>query len=99
VSSSEADDALGYDDLKPVLVEDYKLIINTTPLGMYPNVDTAPLLPYESVGAHHLLFDLIYNPEETQFLLKGKAQGAVIKNGFEMLMLQAEASWRIWSAE
>jgi len=97
VSTGNAPGALTYAALTPRIVEEHKLIINATPVGMYPDVDGVPPLPYEGIGEHHLLFDLIYNPEETQFLLRGKEHGATIKNGFEMLMLQAEASWTIWS--
>jgi len=89
--------SFSYDELTPEIIAMYKLIINTTPLGMYPHIDAAPAIPYEGIGEHHLLYDLIYNPEETRFLAQGKAQGAVTKNGFEMLQLQAEASWVIWS--
>ncbi|PAW93036.1 shikimate dehydrogenase [Mucilaginibacter sp. MD40] len=79
-------------------IEDNKLIINTTPLGTYPNVDECPPIPYEGVGHKHLLFDLVYNPEETLFLKKGKERGATIKNGYEMLVLQAEKAWEIWNS-
>lgn len=94
VSRSGGD--LRYSDLDAALVNDYKLIVNTTPLGMYPAVDACPELPYEALGPQHLLYDLVYNPEETLFLQKGKARGAVIKNGYDMLIGQAEAGWRIW---
>jgi shikimate dehydrogenase len=77
-------------------VEEHKLIVNATPIGMYPDIEQCPPLPYEGIGEHHLLYDLIYNPEETTFLLNGKERGATIKNGFEMLLLQAEGSWEIW---
>lgn len=97
VSVRNSPNAFSYDDLTVELVEAYKLIINTTPLGMYPDIDDSPMIPYRGIGEHHLLYDLIYNPEETQFLRRGKEQGAAIKNGFEMLQLQAEASWNIWS--
>jgi shikimate dehydrogenase len=86
-----------YADLTPQVIARHKLIINTTPLGMYPNADAAPPIAYESIGKQHLLFDLIYNPEETKFLSLGRERGAVVKNGFEMLKLQADASWDIWS--
>jgi shikimate dehydrogenase len=99
VSRTRKVNGLTYEELTPEIVTQHKLIINTTPLGMYPNNDTAPPLPYESLGEHHLLFDLIYNPEETKFLTLGKQQGAIIKNGFEMLQLQAEKSWEIWGRE
>jgi shikimate dehydrogenase len=95
--SRELTGALHYDDITPELIKHHTLIINTTPLGMYPNTDTFPKLPYEAIGRQHLLYDLIYNPEETKFLSLGEKQGAVIKNGFEMLEIQAEESWRIWN--
>jgi shikimate dehydrogenase len=88
---------LAYQDLNGALFAESKLIINTTPLGMYPEVDTAPLLPYEFLNASHFLYDLVYNPAETLFLRKGKAQGAQILNGMEMLIGQAERSWEIWN--
>lgn len=86
-----------YVDVDKVTMDKYKLIINTTPLGMYPAIDIAPEIPYEYLTKEHLLYDLVYNPEETLFLQKGKQQGATIKNGYEMLILQAEASWQIWN--
>ena len=76
----------------------HTLVINTSPLGMYPNLNQAPELPYAAMGAQHHLFDLIYNPSETLFLQKGAAQGASIQNGLEMLHIQAEKSWEIWNA-
>lgn len=79
------------------LIEQCKLIINTTPLGTYPNIDICPNIPYEAINEQHLLYDLIYNPSETLFLKKGLAQGAQIKNGYEMLLIQAEACWKIWN--
>ena len=89
---------LGYDDLDAGLVACYTLIVNTTPVGMYPKVDDCPPLPYEAVGPRHYLYDLVYNPERTLFLQRGAARGAVVENGHEMLVLQAEESWRIWNA-
>lgn len=74
-----------------------KIIINTTPTGMYPHISASPDIPYEKLTASHLLFDLVYNPEETLFLKQGKAQQAKTKNGLEMLQLQAEKSWQIWN--
>ena len=97
VSRDKTDDVLTYKELSNEVIAHYKLIINTTPVGMYPNVDEAPPIPFASIGEHHLLYDLVYNPEETKFLSLGKARGAVVKNGFEMLQLQAEASWEIWA--
>jgi len=79
------------------LLEHYQLVINTTPLGMYPQIDQAPDLSYQEITDQHFLYDLVYNPEETLFLQRGKARGAKIKNGLEMLFLQAEKSWEIWS--
>jgi shikimate dehydrogenase len=84
-------------DLTKERIENTLLIINTTPLGMFPNVDAAPDIPYQYLHERHYLYDLIYNPSETTFLKKGAAQGAVVKNGLEMLILQAEESWRIWN--
>lgn len=86
-----------YASLTPEIIAAHKLIINTTPVGMYPDIEAAPPLPYSGIGPQHLLYDLIYNPEETLFLTMGREQGATIKNGFEMLVLQAEASWDIWT--
>ena len=97
VSRTRANGEYSYEELTPEVVSNYKLIINTTPLGMYPNIDGMPPFPFDHIGDQHLLLDLIYNPEETRFLQMGKEKGAVIKNGFEMLQLQAEASWEIWN--
>lgn len=97
VSSSGKEGSIAYSDITDLTIKEHPLIINTTPLGMHPNTDTSPDLPYSAIGQKHLVYDLIYNPEETSFLKKGKAQGATTKNGYEMLVLQAEASWDIWS--
>jgi len=86
-----------YQDLTTEHLDKYKLIINTTPLGMAPDTDKCPDIPYEALTGEHLLYDLIYNPAETMFLQKGREQGAVTKNGSEMLILQAEKSWEIWN--
>jgi len=94
----EACNDLGYDDVDAGMMAAYTLIVNTTPLGMYPKVDEAPELPYEAVGSRHYFFDLIYNPARTLFLSKAEERGAVVENGHEMLLLQAEESWRIWNA-
>lgn len=88
--------ALTYAQLEPSTVAEHTLIINTTPLGMHPNADTCPAIPYGALTPLHLLYDLVYNPAKTLFLQKGEERGAVIKNGEEMLVLQAEESWRIW---
>ena len=89
-------DFLTYDDLNKDILSDHHVIINTTPLGSFPNNTEFPIIPYEHLTSEHYLFDLIYNPEKTQFLIKGELQGAQIKNGYEMLVGQAEESWRIW---
>ncbi len=86
-----------YADLTPAVLETYQLIINTTPLGMFPNMDGYVPLPYESMTGEHFLYDLIYNPAETQFLKMGREHGAQTKNGLEMLHLQAERNWEIWN--
>lgn len=99
VSRSRGELKLAYDELDASIVESHKLIINTTPLGMYPNADTCPPIPYEALGSGHLLFDLVYNPEVTRFLSMGKQQDADIVNGSDMLVYQAEASWEIWNKE
>ncbi len=85
-----------YQDVSPSLLSRYEVIVNCTPVGMHPRVSDAPALPYEAVTPRHLLYDLIYNPEETLFLSLGKRQGATVKGGLEMLHRQAEASWEIW---
>jgi shikimate dehydrogenase len=88
---------LTYAELTPAIIGAHPLIINTTPLGTYPAVQECPPLPYEALTPAHYLFDLIYNPRETQFLERGRLAGAHTKNGFEMLELQAEAAWAIWN--
>ena len=97
VSRSKKEYALTYADLKHQTILEHKLIINTTPLGMFPEIAAAPDIPYSFVTSEHLLFDLIYNPVETEFLKRGKQQAAQTKNGLEMLQLQAEKSWLIWN--
>jgi shikimate dehydrogenase len=86
-----------YSDIDEKIMQDHTIIINTTPLGMYPEVDDCPALPYQSITERHLLFDLIYNPAKTLFLKRGEQMGATISNGEEMLKSQAEESWRIWN--
>jgi len=97
VSRDKKEGVVCYEELTGDMVSGHKLIVNTTPLGMGSYMDEHPAIQYEAIGQEHLLYDLIYNPEETIFLQKGKAQGAAIKNGLEMLHLQAEASWDIWN--
>jgi shikimate dehydrogenase len=98
VSRSGGQGHYTYNALTTDIIQQHKLIINTTPVGMYPDVSALPALPYEAIGASHLLYDLIYNPGETAFLAAGKQRGAAVKNGLEMLQLQAEASWSIWNS-
>jgi shikimate dehydrogenase len=88
---------MGYEDVDEKVMASHLLIINTTPVGMYPQVGECPPLPYEALTARHYLFDLIYNPARTLFLQKGEERHAVVENGYEMLVLQAEESWRIWN--
>ncbi|HQS56082.1 MAG: shikimate dehydrogenase [Bacteroidetes bacterium 24-39-8] len=97
VSRTASDNTITYEQIDEAMMTTHSLVINTTPLGMYPKIDACPNLPYQFINEQHHLFDLVYNPEETQFLAKGKAQGASIQNGWEMLILQAEESWRIWN--
>lgn len=97
VSRNKTETTLTYQDLTEEIISSHTLIINTTPLGMPPNEDDAPPIPYNHITEKHLLYDLIYNPEETKFLQLGKQQRATTKNGHEMLILQAEASWNIWN--
>ena len=90
-------EVINYSDMKDIVIKTHQLIINTTPLGMHPNAEACPDIPYNSLTEEHLLYDLVYNPLETLFLSKGKEQGARIKNGEEMLGIQAELSWQIWN--
>ena len=99
VSRTPTEGILGYDQLTPEVLESHTVIVNCTPLGMLPNIQTCPDIPYELISARHLLFDCVYNPEETLFLHRGKAQGATIRNGMEMLYGQAKAAWKIWNNE
>jgi shikimate dehydrogenase len=96
VSRTPAAGTLSYSMLDQRTIEEHLLIINTTPLGMFPHVTDAPAIPYEHLGKLHLLYDLVYNPAETLFLLRGKEQGAATQNGYNMLIGQAEAAWKIW---
>lgn len=91
------DGFITYEEVTPELVKEYNVIINCTPVGMYPHADECPKLPYEAMDTHTLLYDLIYNPDETLFLKRGREQGATVKNGLEMLLLQAFASWDFWN--
>ena len=89
-------EVLTCEELTPEIMEEYTVIVNCTPVGMYPKVDFCPNIPYELLTPNHLLYDLLYNPNVTLFMKKGEAQGAVTKNGLEMLLLQAFAAWEIW---
>ena len=97
VSRTPKDGMIGYSDLTEGLMAEHTIIVNCTPLGMVPETESYPPIPYELISAQHLLFDCIYNPEETVFLRKGRAQGATIQNGIEMLYGQAKAAWKIWN--
>jgi len=97
VSRFKKDYCITYKEVTKEILVDFTVIVNTTPLGMYPNVDTCPEIPYEFLSEKHLLYDLIYNPDETLFMKKGKYYGANVKNGLEMLILQAFISWKIWN--
>lgn len=97
VSRKLKDYCITYEQLTPRIMSQYTVIVNTTPVGMYPNVGEAPNIPYEELTPNHLLYDLLYNPDETLFMKKGKERGAVVKNGLEMLLLQAFAAWNIWN--
>lgn len=97
VSRTKKEKAFTYGEITPEVIKEYNVIVNCTPIGMYPHTEECPILPYAAMDSHTLLYDLIYNPDETLFLTKGRAAGAVTKNGLEMLILQAFASWRFWN--
>ncbi len=96
VSRKHKEACLTYEEITPQIMEQYTIIVNTTPLGMFPNIDACPDIPYDLLTPNHLLYDLLYNPDETLFMKKGKEKGATVKNGLEMLLLQAFAAWEIW---
>ena len=96
VSRKAKEYCITYEEITPKVMEQYTVIVTTTPLGMYPNVNACPDIPYDLLTSDHLLYDLLYNPDETLFMRKGKEKGAVVKNGLEMLLLQAFAAWEIW---
>ncbi len=98
VSRAPRPNCITYADLDSALMKEYTVIINTTPVGMYPNIDQSPDIPYDCIGADHYLYDLVYNPIETQFLQEGIKRGAATENGAEMLVIQAEASFAIWNS-
>jgi shikimate dehydrogenase len=97
--NSENKKGCRYEDLGREVIESHPLIINTTPLGMYPDIESMPPLNFEWLNEKHYLYDLIYNPAKTKFLSYGETRGAAIQNGYEMLIIQAEESWRIWNDE
>ena len=99
VSRFERPGTIQYDKITPEVVREYNVIVNCTPCGMYPNIDECPILPYEALDSKNLLYDLIYNPDQTLFMKKGAKFGANVKNGLEMLLLQAFASWEFWNGD
>lgn len=99
VSRTPKSGMITYDDITADTVHEYNVIVNCTPCGMYPKADQCPKLPYEAMDSRNILYDLIYNPDETLFMQKGAAHGANVKNGLEMLLLQAFASWEFWSGQ
>ena len=96
-TSGSQEGVITYQDITPEIMDEYKVIVNCTPVGMYPKVDFCPDIPYSHLTPEHLLYDLLYNPNVTRFMKKGEAQGAVTKNGLEMLLLQAFTAWEIWN--
>ncbi|MFN9802532.1 MAG: shikimate dehydrogenase family protein [Bacteroidota bacterium] len=98
VSRNPGTNSIGYDQLNEDLMESHTLIVNTTPLGTFPAVETYPPIPYEYVTDQHFLYDMVYNPAETIFLQRGKEKGATVLNGMDMLIGQANASWDIWKS-
>lgn len=89
--------SIHYDSIDQKIISEYTVIINCTPLGMHPNENTAPAIPYHLLSPQHYLYDLVYKPAKTVFLKKGEENGAIIENGYDMLLIQAEASWKIWN--
>ena len=98
VSRNNKPGTLTYQKLNETLMQNHRLIINTTPLGMLPKVETYPEIPFQYIGPQHLLYDLVYNPEKTAFMARGSQQGAAVHNGLAMLHLQAEKAWEIWNS-
>jgi Shikimate 5-dehydrogenase len=96
VSRTPKDLCITYDEVSPSIMSHYNVIVNATPIGMFPRIDDCPDIPYDAVTLDHILYDLLYNPDETLFMKKGKEKGAEVKNGLEMLLLQAFEAWQIW---
>ena len=99
VSRYERTETICYKDITPEVVQEYNVIVNCSPVGMFPKTDQCPQLPYEALTDRNILYDLVYNPDETLFMKKGAERGAQVKNGLEMLLLQAFASWEMWNGE
>lgn len=99
VSRKAGDGALSYEMLTPEVMADCTVVVNCSPVGMFPRVDDCPAIPYELLSERHLLYDLVYNPLDTLFMQRGRERGATVKNGLEMLRLQALASWKFWHSE
>ena len=99
VSRYERPGTIQYGSITPEVVKEYNVIVNCTPVGMFPKIDVCPTLPYEALDERNILYDLIYNPDETLFMKQGAARGANVKNGLEMLLLQAFASWEFWNGK
>ena len=99
VSRYQRPDTICYEDITLEVVKEYNVIVNCTPLGMFPKTEECPMLPYEALDDHNILYDLIYNPDETLFMKRGAERGASVKNGLEMLLLQAFASWEFWNGD
>ena len=98
VSRTPGENRFTYADLNESMMEQYQVVVNCTPLGTYPRVEEKPGIPYEGIGKRHILFDLIYNPEKTAFLLEGEKRGATVLNGRKMLEKQADKAWEIWNS-
>ncbi len=99
VSRYERPGTIQYENITPEVIHEYNVIVNCTPCGMYPHIDECPSLPYEAMDEKNLLYDLLYNPDQTLFMKKGAEHGATVKNGLEMLLLQAFSSWEFWNKD
>ena len=98
VTRNKSNGSLSYEELNEEIISNHQIIINTTPLGTFPQIESCPDIPYHFITSQHYLFDVVYNPAETSFMQRGKQQKAIVKNGYEMLCLQAEENWRIWNS-